>query len=219
MKNLIIGGIIVLAVVLSVPQIIQAQGTTYLSNLSQPSTGSEAVGSDSWLAAEFFTGNNVSGYELNSIQLAMTDPSGNPTDFTAMLYQHIFGSVFLGPNLGTLEGSANPSTADIYTYNPAGNLTLSPNDYYVIVLTAGTAVADGAYEWSESTTSPISSDGWAENSFFFYSSNDGSFWAAISGTYPQFAINATAVPEPGVLGLFVVGGLGFLWHRRKAKAV
>jgi hypothetical protein len=61
MKNLIIGGIIVLAVVLSAPQITQAQGTTYLSNLGEPSTGSLAVGSDSWLAVSFGTGTNVGG--------------------------------------------------------------------------------------------------------------------------------------------------------------
>jgi hypothetical protein len=60
--------------------------TAYLSNLGQSSTGSLAVGSDSWLAASFGTGTNEGGYELNSIQLAMTDASGNPSGFTVMIY-------------------------------------------------------------------------------------------------------------------------------------
>lgn len=223
MKKLIVSGIIVFAVALLAPQIVQAQETTYLSNLGQPSTGSEAVGSDSWLGEVFITGANTSGYTLNSVQLAMTGASGNPSGFTVMIYKLFMGTPFLfGTNLGTLGGSANPSTAGIYTYNPAVNLTLSPNTGYAIVLNAGTAVADGAYEWSESTTYPISSGGWPDLSTyntFFYSSNDGSSWTTISGAYPQFAINATVVPEPGVLSLFGLGGLGFLWRRWKAWAI
>jgi hypothetical protein len=42
MKNSICGGILVLAVALLIPQNLQAQGTTYLSNLDQASAGSLA---------------------------------------------------------------------------------------------------------------------------------------------------------------------------------
>ena len=69
MKNLIINGVIVLVFGFLAPQITQAQGTIYLSNLDQPSTGSLAVGSDSWIGVPFLTGNNVGGYVLNSFQL------------------------------------------------------------------------------------------------------------------------------------------------------
>src|ERR1035437_6014767 len=78
--------IVCLALAASVPQITQAQAsTTYLSNLDQPSSGSLPVGSNSWLAIEIITGGNRAGYSLDSIQLAMTDASGNPRGFTAML--------------------------------------------------------------------------------------------------------------------------------------
>src|SRR5580658_6260295 len=80
--------IVSLAMVVFAPQIVQAQGTlTYLSNLGQPSTGGVAVGSDSWLAMPFATGPDTSGYLLDSVQLAMADPYGNPSGFTVMVYE------------------------------------------------------------------------------------------------------------------------------------
>jgi hypothetical protein len=68
MKKLISSSVIVFTVAFLAPQIIQAQGTiTYVSNLGQASTGSDKVGSNSWLAASFEAGNNASGYLLNSV--------------------------------------------------------------------------------------------------------------------------------------------------------
>jgi hypothetical protein len=179
------------------------------------------VGSDSWLAADFFTGTNASGYTLNSVQLAMTVASGTPSGFTVMLYSEVgITGVFPGSSLGTLDGSLNPTTAGVYTYTPASNLTLSPSTDYFIVLTAGTTVANGAYGWSVTSTSShgYNSYNW-DGETLFANSSDGLKWNYNLSTYGQFAINATAIPEPGVLGLFGFGGLAFLWHRRKLKAV
>jgi hypothetical protein len=219
MKKIIGGGIIVLTVALLVPQIIQAQGTmTYLSNLGQTSTGSDAVGSNSWLAAWFETGSNANGYVLNSIQLGMADASGNPSDFTVMLYTDI-GSVgpLPGSSLGNLSGSTDPATGNIYTYADDSSITLLPHTTYFIVVTAGTTIANGAYEWNVTDTFSYNpSDGW-EGNFFLHSSN-GSSWNTIPGIYAQYALNATPIPESDFLSLFGLGGLFFLWHRRKAKA-
>jgi hypothetical protein len=175
------------------------------------------------LAADFSTGGNAGGYLINSIQLAMTNASGNPNGFTVMIYSAIVsaGGINPGTNLETLNGSLNPTTAGIFTYTPAPSLTLSQNTKYYIVLTAGTAINNGAYEWSIEDASRPSSDGWL--GYGVLQSSDGqngwSFLGAPQFPYSQFAINATAIPEPGVLGLFALGGLAFLWHRRKAKAV
>jgi hypothetical protein len=218
MKNLIFSGIIVLVVGLSAPQTSQAQGTTYASNLEQPSTVSAAVGSDSRLAAMFFTGTNSSGYFLNSFQLGMNDASGTPSSFTVMLYTAVgVTGLFPGSSLGSLSGSPDPATAGTYTYSAPSNLTLSQRTTYFIVLTAGTSVANGAYEWSLAGTSSYNPIGnWAATAFFH--SSDGSSWSHISGVYPQLAINATPlVPEPAVSALLAFGGLCFLWLRRKAK--
>jgi hypothetical protein len=212
----IISGIIVFVAGLFAPQILQAQGTIYVSNLGA-SAGSMAVGSNSWLSAGFATGFNADGYELNSVQLAMTDASGNPNGFTVMLYnQGQPTAIRPGSSLGTLDGSTDPATTGIYTYTPASNITLSPNTYYFIVLTAGTAVANGAYEWNESTSHSVNG-GWGELNGIGHSSDGLSWGGGTTSNYPQFAINVTDIPESGVLGLFALGGLCFLRHRRKAR--
>ena len=210
--------IVFLAVAVAAPQTIYAQGTIYLSNLDQPSAGSLAAGSHSWLAAIFHTGTNAGGYMLDSIQLAMADASGNPGGFTVMVYAPDAGSYFPGHNLGTLSGSLNPVTSGIYTYTPATSLTLAPRGDYSIVLTAGTPVANGAYGWSYAGINSYNpSGGWLCRGLWT-SGNGSPPWIGSGGAFPQFAIYATAVPEPGVLSLFVLGGFFLVWHRRKAKA-
>jgi hypothetical protein len=221
-KIIIIGGVIVLAVALLAPTIVQAQGMTYLSNLGQPSAGSEAVGSDSWLAEAFQTGTNISGYSLNSVQLDMTDASGNPGGFTVMIYSNGGAPEGISPgsSLGILVGSANPTTSGIYTYTPAANFTLSPITDYFIVLTAGTVVANGDYKWSYAGTYSYNpSDKWATvggYSIAFYHSSDGLAWTGNLGTYPQFALNATPIPEPSSLALIFLSGGVLIYARRKS---
>ncbi len=223
MKKRIVSIIIGFALAILAPQITTAQGTTtFLSNLGETSTGSNPVGSDSWLAASFFAGNNSGGYILNSVQLGMGGSLGNPSGFTVMICALAPDPTDVGGSLGTLTGSANPSTAGTYTYNAPSSLSISPDTQYFIVITAGTTVANGSYEWSYMNTDsyqPV--DDW-EASLTLASPN-GSSWGPVAG-YPtidfsQFALLATPVPEPGVIGLFSFGALlvGFL--RRKARAV
>jgi hypothetical protein len=218
-KNLIIVALISLVA----PQITQGQGTTYVSNLGAPSTGTLPVGTDSWLAADFITGTNAGGYLLNYVQLAIADASGNPSGFTAMLSRQSSNptATLPGPSLGSLSGSLSPVTADTYLYTPALNMTLLPSTPYFIVLTAATPLANGAYEWN--ITSTISGGynnyHWGNQNGVWFDSSDGSHWGAHGGIQPQFALNATPVPEPAVLGLLVLGGSSFLWPRRNGKVV
>jgi hypothetical protein len=197
-------------------QIAQGQGVAYVSNLGQTSTGSSSVGNNAWLAADFITGTNANGYTLNSVQLAMTNATDSPSDFTAMIYSAVaFTSINPGSNLETLNGSANPSTSGIYIYTDVSNLMLSPNTYYFIVLTAGTAVTTGAYSWSVTDTPSSGYNGyhWGGEVFFADSSN-GSSWNYTPGIYGQFAINATAVPEPSAISLILLGS-GVLFYVRR----
>jgi len=206
--------ILLLAVAVVAPQLIQAQGT-FLSNLGQSSAGSLAVASDSWFAAGFFTGTNAAGYMLDSIQLAMTDASGSPSGFTVSLYSPATGSVRPDRSLATLNGSLDPVSSGIYTYTPATNLTLAPNYAYSIVLTAGTPLANGAYGWSYAAINSYNpSDGWLCRGVWT-SSNGSVPWTGSAGAFPLFAVNATAVPEPGVLSLFILGGFLVVSRRRK----
>ena len=225
MRRTIISAIIASVLGLLAPQTLPAQGTTYMSNLNQPSVGSLAVGSNSWMGAVFLAGNNPDGYTLNSVELALSNASGNPADLRVMIYYAGGGGAVPAFSLGTLNGSLDPVGAGIYTYTPADPITFARNSPYAIVLTSGTAVVDGSYQWSYAGTNsynPIG--GWSTPP-----STVAGVWSSINGSpgswvknvtaFPQFAVEATAVPEPGVLSLFVLGGLHLVWHRRKAKAI
>jgi hypothetical protein len=218
----IIAGVTAFALALLAPQLVQAQGTmTVLSNFDQTTAGSIAVGSDSWLFEAFRTGTNPSGYVLNSIQLEMAAGSGNPSNFTVMIYNNPPAGVSPGNSIGTLNGSLNPVAGGIFTFTTASSITLSSSKMYFIVLTAGTTVANGAYEWDYTSVNSYNPNGGWSGTGDFSSSSDGSDYSNynyLSGDYAQYAINVTDVPEPGVLGLSALGGLAFLWHHRKSKA-
>jgi hypothetical protein len=117
MKRQILITIVLMAGGLLFPQIIKAQGTTYISNLGQPSINSATIGSDSWLAIGFLTGTNVGGYRFNSAQLGMANAAGSPSGFTAMLYSStVSGEPAPGSLLSTLNGSLSPVTSGVFAY-------------------------------------------------------------------------------------------------------
>jgi hypothetical protein len=230
-KELLIKTIVVIAIAFLVPQVCRPQETTYLSNLGQSPAGALGIGNNSWWAAGIVTGTNNGGYLLDSIQLSMADgylTGDTPDNFTVMLYATAPGGFHLPENnIATLEGSANPATAGVYTYTPASSLTLSPNSFYSIVLTSGTPfiapeyVSVGpppsGYLWNFSnSTNPYvynPSGGWF--SPYTYHSNDGMNWSSDLGTFLQFSITAEPVPEPGFLSLSIMASLLFALHRRK----
>ena len=220
MKNMISVGIVAFAAMLLAQRVGQAQGTMlYLSSLSQTYTDAKPVGSDSWLAARFVTGNNPGGYTFDSVQLGMADGSGSPSGFAVMLYSrstNVF-AILPGSSLGALSGPASPSSAGVYSYTPTTSLTLLPSTPYFVVATAGTAVANGAFNWGLSAYPPgIATGGWAEGNVLYRSTDGGSSW---SQPLPyqgigQVAIYATAIPEPGALSLALLAGLLLMRHRR-----
>ena len=196
----ITNSVIVLAIELLTSGFVQAQGTIYMSNLGQPSSGVATVGNNSWAAVNFLTGNNAGGYSLNSVQLAMTGATGSPSGFTVMIYNEANNpaAILPGSSLDTLSG---PSS-----------LTLVPSTYYFIVLTSGTAISNDAYELNEGASYATSSDGGGGGLIF--SSSDGSNWRGKPFTYAQFGITATAVPEPSSAFLFLLGSGVLMYVRR-----
>ena len=194
---------------LFLPQIVAAQGTIYLTSLGSASTTNTIVGNDAWRAADFRTGTNSLGYTLNSIQLLMAPASGNPSGFSVMLYSS--GSV-PGSYLGTLSGP-NPGTGGVFAY-AASSLTLLPATYYYVVVTSGTSVSNGAYTWSITSVGPTVSDDWRPGGFF--GSSDGTSWIPYRPNPFQFAVEATAIPEPSIAAMVALGlvGLSFLRCRK-----
>jgi len=217
MENIIITGMSVLALALLAPQTARPQGTMFVSSLGQPATGSAEVGSDSWLAAGFETGNNPGGYVLDSVQFAMAPASGAPSQFIVAIYSSVnIIAPLPGSSLGILAGSSDPVTSGIYNYTASG-VTLSPSTDYYVVLTSGTTVSSGFYAWSFNNSPPVTSGGWGGTQYHLYAS-DGLSWNFLSGDQ-QFSVTATAVPEPDTLSLLALAGLlSYAWPRWRAQA-
>lgn len=176
----------------------QAQGTTYLSGFGQPATGSLPVGNDAWIATYFGTGSSPGGYLLNSIQLSMDVASGNPSGFRVMIWDFPSAQPVL-----TLAGP-DPAGGGVFAYDGRA-FTLAPLKTYWFVVTATTSVASGSYGWNYSPVDPLGVERWVGGGVYLTSEN-GVQWTRYPGQTPQFAVNATPIPEPGMLALLVLGG-------------
>lgn len=216
-------------------QMVQAQGTVYLSNLNGLLYGYSPIASNCWSAVWFNTGPNAGGYMLDSVQLALNDASGNPSGFKAMIYSMVTNLPYGPPGppdsmLAILDGSENPSTNGIYTYTSLSSLVLSPSTDYYIVLTADTPISSpiffdnspagasqtGCYSWKFTSFGFDSSGGWSSASPLIVSTN-GLSWRGLPFGTPQFAVTATPIPEPDIFGLLGLGGLFFIRRYRRAK--
>ena len=211
MRKIILISTILVAELIA-PLFTQAQGTLYLSNLGEGSSGGAAVASDAWAAAFFQTGFNIpGGYTLDSIQLSFSESSGSPIGLSVSIYQPNRTSL-LGNYLGSLSG-ADPTAAGVFTYVSTSPIPLNWGQGYVIVVTAETSLAQGAFFWNQADSYSYSTALWP-GSYGSDISTDGVNWTGAG--YPfQFAIYATAIPEPATLALAALGlaALGF-WQRK-----
>lgn len=193
------------AVVL-VPFYMQAQGTTYFSSMGTPSQGTYSIGSNSWGSAWFQTGNSPGGYSLNSISLLMGNSVGSASGFSVRLWNFQTQQPVL-----TLTGT-NPTTAGIYTYT-APSFVMGSSQVYWFVVTSQTSVGTGSYNWLFSNQHAL---GNAWEGAGYNVSTDGVNWIRDAGREFQFAVNATAVPEPTTLTLLgLSSGLLVLAHKKR----
>jgi hypothetical protein len=185
---------------------LNAQGTTFVSNLGDSPVGNRSIGSDSWWGQDFKTGTNSLGYNLHSIDILMNSSAGNPNGFSLSLELSFSHSL-----LGNLTGP-EPTTAAVHSFF-GGGMHLEPATRYFLVATATSSTNEGSYNWSyASQATPIND--WVMNSR--YHSSDGVHWLIDDrSTSFQFAINATAIPEPSSLALLCCGG--FLLAARRLR--
>lgn len=191
---------LVLASIMATSAPTHAQGTIYLSGLDLPTAGNLPVGNDAWIATYFGTGSAPLGYALNSIQLSIGGVSGNPSGFKVMIWDFRSAQPII-----TLTGP-EPSASGMFTYG-ASDFPLARLTTYWFVVTSTAPVTDGSYRWNYSTADPIGSERWLGGNY--QTSPDGVQWTRIvtpAGT-PQFAVNATVIPEPSSLALSCCGGL------------
>ena len=203
---------------LLLPVIAQAQGTLYLSNLGESSSGSVAIGSDAWAAAAFETGAYYGpgglGYTLNSIQLSMGESSLSPIGFSISLYDGLNRNGGPGNVLGSLSG-LDPASGGVLNYTPSSTITLLPLTSYWIVCTSATPVADGSFFWNQSSILNYSTEVWP-GAYGSAISIDGTDWTGESNVLFQFAVYATEVPEPTTVTLAVLGLVALSFGRRKS---
>lgn len=190
----------------------QAQGAIFVSNLAQPSAGSRSVARNAWWAQGFQTGNNLNGYLLNSVQLRMNAPFGSASGFDVSLFSWAGG--YPSAELAVLNGP-DPLIADTYSYATTG-VPLQPDSFYFVVVSAETPAASGSFSWSYAGNSLADSiDGWRYGPYTSYS-NDGLNWTRTTWDF-QFSINATVVPEPSSLAVFLTAGIIAANHFRRPR--
>lgn len=201
--------------VVLIPKQLNAQGTVFDSNLG-PSAGSIPIDGSVWLGQQFQTGNNPGGYVLDSIQVQMAAASGTPSGFTLSFFSALNGVP--SQYLGVLTGSANPATADLYSYDASAlNLTLAPSCDYFVVESAANPSSQGSYEWDAAAHDTGGEDGWQDLSLAF-SNDQGNDWTRTGRTAYEMAITATAIPEPSTWVLCLLGGGVFaIAPKRKAN--
>ena len=191
-----------------------AQSQTFLSNLGETTSGYVSVGSNSLISIPFLTGNDVRGYFLDSVQLSLNTPSGNPNTIFVSIHR---GSRSEGPGIlrGFLSGS-NPSSAGVFSF-AATNMSLSPLSIYWLQVSSDTPVAMGSFSCNLTSSSNFeSNEGWALG-IKYDLSTDGINWNVAANTPLKFAINASVVPEPSSLVLLGLGG-SFLFTRLARKS-
>lgn len=191
----------------------------YVSNLVAGDDSGVVCDATTWDAAEFTTGGNLSGYNLDSVEIAIdgiwvVDGSG----FSLSIYSNNSG--LPGSSLGTLSGSSNPSVAGNYAYTASG-ISLSPYTSYWIVGNAATAFPNGSFLWGDTTSSAYaSSGGWSMNSATRdLSSDNGSSWTSTAVSVLRFSVAATPAPEPQPFPLAGLGLAIVLLRSRKYTCV
>jgi len=194
---------------MSVPQLTHAQGD-YLDNTGQPVAGNNMVGLpfNNRVDVEFKTGTNAAGYTLNSITFLMANASVTPSPSSIEL--DVLAADDNTPIFGNFDisGSNNPTNAGLHTFSVPSATLAANTDYWVSLLNPGS----GDYEWSyANNTAATSSDGWS------ITGNPNPLGETVNGS-PMFAINATAVPEPSLSALLVIGTLAALGGARLRRA-
>lgn len=205
MKRQNFSAIILTAFCLFYSHFARAQ-TLYVSDLGT-SGGGDIVTHGIWEAAEFTTGADTGGYDLNSVQAVFY---GTGSGFNLELYSDNSGQP--GAMLGTLNGPTPIGTGGTYTYTASSNIPLSASTSYWII--AGAGVNSGSFNWEQTgTTSFTENDGWVLHNT--YDILMGTTWLNETAATQQYDIYATPVPEPSALALGSLALLALFLRRKK----
>ena len=156
--------------------LVRGQGFVYLSNTNQNVTDNSSAGNSFGMGIT--TGNNASGYLLNSVTVLFADNT-TPVLTSAGLDDHSSTTYF--------QNAVEVGTAGDYTFAPNSPLSLAANTPYTILFFADDPLTNINLSYTTSSTF-TSVDGWSIPGL------DGS-------EIPLYAISATPAPEPTVTSL------------------
>jgi hypothetical protein len=191
-----------------------ASAEVVLSNLQPPPGVGSGIGigllsppatTNTIRGQEFFTGATAPGYRLNSVTLHLAGAAGTPGDFVLELYEGPVSGVAVGP-IGEFTVSSNPVAAGHHTFNFADDLILGPGTRYMIVASAPDVAGNtvSRYGWHLGNFQGSPAGAWGINGQWV-SSIGAASWAPVRSGPFQFAIDATAVPEPASVALAAIG--------------
>jgi hypothetical protein len=204
------------AVALSSPLALSSRAETMLSNLGPGVGFGRGVGTANppsenniMLGQAFRTGSEPAGYRLNSVTLHLGGVTGDGLgDFVLELYgQNKFNQSNV--LIGEFIVPTNPTVAGLYSFDFADNGTkLGRLTQYVIVASSpnSTGPTTSQYGWRQNVSSTLVVEpGWQFGGPF--TSSNGTTWAPIRANSFQFAIDATAIPEPTAATLLAAGAI------------
>lgn len=208
-----------LAVAVSLVTSGNAISAIFLDNLSQPHQYDAAVSYETWVASRFVTNGAAPAFELNSLTLGRIYSAASGGNFLVSIYSTggTTGSETVGSWIGTLSGNSSPDTQGQYTYTASG-ITLQANTSYwmVTAVTSGSAIYQVSYIYDTTV-----SGGWTipTNNTYAWSTEGGAAWNIYGGYWPyRYKIEATPIPEPGLLLLVPMGfGVLFLVRRKSNR--
>lgn len=198
-------GLSLLALLIAGPLAVKAD--TISNNLSSTSAGTEAATGDTWLATSFTTA--VASTTLDSVTLAL----GNLTSSSVMAQLAVYADDGLnepGTEIGVLTtASAYASTLGGVTFS-GGNLALSADSTYWIVLSTTTGELDWSYAADDVGSGSGFTDTYSESydagsTWYTYASNQS------AGVYPlQMDVESgtstvSTTPEPATASLLMAG--------------
>jgi hypothetical protein len=223
----------VLVVVISLAAVNQkVEATQFISNLDEQWSGGgmgeieglfrEGVPYGS-MTSHFTTG--AGSFSVNAVTLEFHFTSSYPTTapqwVNVQLFQTggvadillgSFGNPVVNPSPTQWPQSSRPNSYTTFIdFSPIGQINLDSNSQYSLVLSvpANSPVTAALMFAKPGYTSPTD---WTMSA-----TTSGNPYITAHGYYLVMAVDATATPEPGVLGLFSLAGLCSLWYRRKAK--
>jgi hypothetical protein len=189
LRTVFLVGIEFVLVFIALP-LVRAQGFAYLSNTNQNVTDNSSAGYN--FSIGFTTGNNVSGYLLNSVTVLFAD-NNTPVLTSAGLDDY--------PTITYFQDNVEVGAAGYYIFSPNSPLSLAPNTSYAVLFFADDPLANINLSYTTSTT--------------FNNMDNWNMLGLDGSDAPLYAVTATPAPEPTVTSLVCTSVLILIASRIK----